>query len=192
MKENSVFERLFNHSNKAKDNRNTLNMASNNVSTNGFTKPFSNSVSLNNKKLKENTANLGPPKPKWNYSYRKPLFGTFDNQPSQNPPKPVTKNQTTVKKKIFKEDFSLNRSPQVVFKRPKRQTKNYQELNYWKKRTNELIKFNCFNENELRMGKEYVQKVIPQCADNDVSTDEEQIVKATRSIYIAIRVALDD
>ena len=54
------------------------------------------------------------------------------------------------------------------------------------------MRFNCFNESELRMGREYVQKVIPQCADNDVSTDEEQIVKATRSIYIAIRVALDD
>ena len=130
-------------------------------------------------------------KPKWNYSYRRNFGGTFESKNSAKPPTSIQA-QPVVKKKIFKEDYSFNRAENVLFKRPKRQTKNYEEVSYYRRRTSETLKFNCYKESDLRIGKEFSNKLIPQGADNDASTDDEQIIKATRSIYIAIRVALSD
>lgn len=147
-------------------------------------------------------SNITHRKPVWNYSYRGNLANLIPNTAAPNnivekkqdvPIKPLVQHVNNlpgiIKKKIFKED-STDKSYQ--FKRPKRLTKNYEVLQYHNKKLDSLVKVNCFKEKDLRMSKDFAQRIIYQQADNDVSTDEEQIVKATRSIYIAIRVALDN
>ena len=99
-----------------------------------------------------------------------------------------------VKKKIFKEDIGCTSAKEFTspFKKPKKMTKNFAQLTFYNKRQDKTNIFNCFSEKDLKIGKQFEQRIIEQEADNDISTDEEQICKATRTIYISIRVAIED
>lgn len=121
------------------------------------------------------------------------VFSSNQSTCSSSNSKPKITPIPYVKKKIFKEDaFTFNKDFTSPFKRPKRVTKNFEQLTFYNKRQERTNIFNCFPEKDLRIGKAYEQRIIEQEADNDVSTDEEQICKATRTIYISIRVAIED